>query len=345
MMRATTASKVAVSDPLSGAAVATSLSPPPLPSQKKTFDKKFGHQRNTNKLSSQGSLLIVIALIISLCLFGSVSLWLPLEATILQQEKMSVGGADTVSSIKARSTGIRQNLKPSPPGIKSPVARETAAPPDDEPGVSVPECTSAPWKENENLAGTCPNNTLKPPPDSASLSTVSECATSCCKNPECVVWQYRSDTGCVQGADIRIGMEKDGTPRWCEASPPVEWQGQFVGTGSNEQQQQQRRMACSSDTWNPAEQPGQCFGLGDQKKGLPSESAEECRKACCNTTVKPCGAWQWNALVGCFYGKGMHGCQKTDGNSMVFKPFVGRRKRVASRTYTDGRGKIWEQGQ
>jgi hypothetical protein len=45
--------------------------------------------------------------------------------------------------------------------------------------------------------------------------------------------------------------------------------------------------------------------------------------------------------LGCFYAKGMHGCQG-HGDPIAFEPFVGRRKRLASRSYVGPGGKPWQ---
>ena len=48
--------------------------------------------------------------------------------------------------------------------------------------------------------------------------------------------------GCSHGADVRIGMEKDGPAAWCEASPPKLWRGEQLGD---------RSRACGDAGWRP----------------------------------------------------------------------------------------------
>ena len=199
----------------------------------------------------------------------------------------------------------------------------------------IPQCKSQPWKPNEDMRGKCPGD-LKP---FASAETISECATTCCLNPKCITWQYRKDTGCLQGGDVRLGMEADGVPAWCSDHPPQRWQGQYLykQDGSDEDNASIRKKGCSAATWNPNEQVGQCFGLGDVRKHA-SGSAEECRDACCNDDK--CRAWQWTRELGCFYGSEMYTCQG-DGDPIMFEPFVGRRKFLETRQYVDNSGKPW----
>jgi hypothetical protein len=200
---------------------------------------------------------------------------------------------------------------------------------------SIPQCESQPWKPNEDMRGKCPGD-LKP---FASAKTVSECATTCCSDPKCITWQYRKDTGCLQGGDVRLGMEKDGVSAWCSDHPPQRWKGQYLYKkgGKEEEDAEIRRKGCDASTWNPNEQVGQCFGLGDVKKNV-SGSAEECRSACCKD--EKCRAWQWNADLGCFYASHMFSCQG-DGDPVQFEPFVGRRKLMANRKYIDINDKPW----
>lgn len=200
---------------------------------------------------------------------------------------------------------------------------------------SIPPCEAQPWKQNEDMRGKCPGD-LKP---FVSATTISDCATTCCSRAECITWQFRKDTGCLQGGDVRLGMEKDGVSAWCSDHPPQRWQGQYLYKkgGSDEDNAPIRKKGCDAATWNPSEQVGQCFGLGDVKTDA-SGSAEECRDACCKDDK--CRAWQWNKELGCFYSSHMHGCQG-EGDPIQFEPFVGRRKLLQNRKYTDNEGKPW----
>jgi len=193
--------------------------------------------------------------------------------------------------------------------------------------VQVPECPTTPWKPKEDLVGTCPGD-LKPVPGATSVAA---CAMSCCTSEECITWQYRADVGCKHGPDVRVGMEKDGPAAYCSAHPPYKWQGQYL-LKRGEDNPAKRALACHTDTWKPNSEPGQCFGLGDQRtQGQASKSAEKCMQACCADAS--CRAWQFQKELGCFYGKGMFSCQPSD-NPMVFEAFVGRRKQRDSRTYS-----------
>ena len=177
--------------------------------------------------------------------------------------------------------------------------------------VAVPSCPTSPWKDYENLRGDC-RAELKPSPGGggAAATTIAECATSCCDDPTCVSWQHRRDVGCLRGGDVRLGMEKDGVPAWCSDHPPRRWRGQFlVGCsrngvaddggwgmgGSSSVVVESRKLACDESTWNPEEEGGQCFGLGDVRPNEASGSAVECMRACCGDPT--CGAWQWNEVV------------------------------------------------
>ena len=161
--------------------------------------------------------------------------------------------------------------------------------------LQIPPCPTSPWKPNENMQGKCPGD-LKP---HAGATSMSQCASSCCTNEDCITWQYRKDVGCLQGKDVRLGMEKDGVSAWCSDHAPVKWQGQFLKPtkktkGGTTDEVKLRNEACNVQSWNPNEEIGQCFGLGDVHKDA-SGSAEECMRACCKD--EKCGAWQWNKEV------------------------------------------------
>jgi hypothetical protein len=216
--------------------------------------------------------------------------------------------------------------------------------------INIPSCDQSPWKLSENLIGSCPSG-LKP----HKSASVQECASECCNSDRCITWQYRADVGCIHGGDIRLGMEKDGPSSWCSEIQPKRWQGQYVLKRANGQiiKTKEDTGGCSVQTWNPNEQPGQCFGLGDvkmtideTKDGILIKSAQDCMEACCNSKKLngECGAWQYHDDLGCYYHKRMHGCVDTS-NPIVFEPFVGRRKRLSKRKYTDKKGNPWTQQQ
>jgi hypothetical protein len=182
----------------------------------------------------------------------------------------------------------------------------------------IPECDSSNWKPNEDLVGNCPGRAVS----DKGITNPIDCSKACCADPNCIMWQFRADTGCIIGEDVRIGMEKDGPAAYCSAHPPLKWQGQNI--------KKRKNTECSETTWHPDEENGQCFGLGDRRQGI--DSSLGCMKACCSDDS--CGAWQFHESVGCFYNSDMFSCQKSD-DPIVFEPFVGRRKHLSSRTYSN----------
>ena len=270
-------------------------------------------------LALRGKLVVVIAVALLLSSF-----FVPPLKLMLKEESNHEG-----SSIITTEQQTKQ--KQSAPSAS---LSETA--------ITIPPCNKSPWKPNENLVGKCPGD-LKP---HKAAKSISECATTCCQNDNCITWQYRADVGCLHGKDVRLGMEKDGVAAWCSDHPPQRWQGQYliphksVTTNNGMTKEEIRASGCNEQTWDPNQQPGQCFGLGDVKKDA-SGSALECMRACCANDK--CGAWQYADKLGCFYSKGMHGCQGDDGNAVKFEPFVGRRKFMDGRTYVDKKGKPWQQ--
>ena len=222
--------------------------------------------------------------------------------------------------------------------------------------VVVPACEGSPWKASEDLVGSC-QGSLKPHPlpaeaaktgDDHRAVSVRLCAEGCCADGDCVAWQYREDTGCLHGGDIRLGMEKDGPGSWCHDHPPMRWEGQRIlpktTTTTTNGDDKESADACHADRWNPAEQPGQCFGLGDRRETVAGNTAAACRDACCHDDPD-CFAWQFHPALGCFYNRGMHGCTEIT-DPVVLEPFVGRRKfRPGDRTYTGPDGEPWSQQQ
>ena len=191
----------------------------------------------------------------------------------------------------------------------------------------ISECQASPWKPDENLAGLCVG--VLRPDGLETLTTANACAKACCAKPDCITWQFR--THCLHGPDVRVGYEKDGPAEWCHHVPPAPWQGQMLGLPNDDgSMTEDRAKGCNLATWDPNEQMGQCFGLGDVRKEA-SGSAAECMQACCQDVT--CKGWQWQLGLGCFYGSSMNSCTIVD-DSAAFDPFVGRRKKLSTRAYT-----------
>ena len=62
--------------------------------------------------------------------------------------------------------------------------------------LQVPPCPKVPWKEGEDLRGKCPGD-LKPFGEAA---TMSQCASTCCANEECISWQFREGASIFEGS-------------------------------------------------------------------------------------------------------------------------------------------------
>eukprot|EP00035_Acanthoeca_spectabilis_P018095 m.382710 g.382710 ORF g.382710 m.382710 type:complete len:262 (-) comp16723_c0_seq2:186-971(-) len=188
------------------------------------------------------------------------------------------------------------------------------------------------WKPNDALVGSCAGSGPKLIAASKGITNAADCAALCCSMPtehaepekRCVAWQYRQDTGCRVGGDVRIGMEKDGPSAWCNHDPPAMWHGERVSDTT-------RDRVCG-DGWNSSALPTQCFGLGDRQH-LTNESPEGCRDACC--ADKTCKTWQFRHDVGCFYGPGGSSCDAY--HAIAFTPWEGRRKLLKSRKYIPAR--------
>mmetsp|Transcript_11965 Transcript_11965/g.34286 ORF Transcript_11965/g.34286 Transcript_11965/m.34286 type:complete len:275 (+) Transcript_11965:146-970(+) len=211
--------------------------------------------------------------------------------------------------------------------------------------VVVPACERSPWKEGEDLVGACPGAFDR----YRKAKSMEDCAAACCKLDYCIAWQFRKDVGCLHGGDVRLGMEKDGSEAsWCSDHPPRKWQGQHViqRSGPRIVANRKKTGGCSVNTWNPEETQGQCFGLGDVRKmsktdpSFVIDSAQSCMEACCADAT--CGAWQYNDDLGCFYNKQMTACVDVE-DPVKFQPFVGRRKFLSYRSYTDVNDQPWFQ--
>ena len=198
------------------------------------------------------------------------------------------------------------------------------------------------WKPEAELVGPCAGGMRAVSSKGASASAES-CAAACCAAADaCGAWQWRADRGCSHAADVRLGNEKDGPGAWCEPTAPARFAGQasdnFGADGAVE---------CSDGGWQPAALYAQCFGLGDPRPAPAGASAAECRDACCaaarearspapasstHSSGKGCRTWQWRADKGCFFS-GRVFCRPPASEAELL-PFRGRRKVIASRTYT-----------
>ena len=120
-------------------------------------------------------------------------------------------------------------------------------------GVPIPPYPTSSWKPDENLQETFPGG-MKPYTDATNIS---QCASSCCANEECISWQYHQDKGCIQGKYLRLGMEKNGPAEWCADHPPYPWQGLYLypkRDRSKEDVKDARTGAYNEKTWNPNDQ-------------------------------------------------------------------------------------------
>lgn len=208
-------------------------------------------------------------------------------------------------------------------------------------GVS-PRIGGCQWKSEVELVGPCAGGMRSAASASANASAES-CAAACCDAGDaCGAWQWRVDRGCLHAADVRLGNEKDGPAAWCEPTAPARWTGQASDTfgvgGAAE---------CSDGGWQPATLSAQCFGLGDPRPAPAGVSAAGCRDACCAAAREAraadpaassthsgegCRTWQYRADKGCFFS-GRAFC-KPPASDAELLPFRGRRKVIASRTYT-----------
>jgi len=189
------------------------------------------------------------------------------------------------------------------------------------------------WRSRESLVGPCPGGGLGQTVRSAAMRSAAQCAASCCDLATCTSWQWRRDAGCHHGGDVRLGMEKDGPTAWCEFDPPFPWIGERLLERSAGAVVVDRRTRACGATWRSPQKPlrGQCFGLGPRRVAMAaSMSAEKCRAACCADAK--CETWQFRKDKGCFYSGGVT-CRPATSEA-EFRPFAGRRKRVAERTYT-----------
>lgn len=143
------------------------------------------------------------------------------------------------------------------------------------------------------------------------IKSSSDCRALCCNlGDQCVSWQYLSSRNeCKLGGVVRLGLEKTGTPDWCDPEAPAVWEGKRLFS----------RGVDGQCTWSAKNQTAQCFGLGDQRRNANGEglSASECERACCED--KMCEIWQALPTRGCYFGRTTQ-CPKSLG------PWEGQRK-------------------
>lgn len=178
------------------------------------------------------------------------------------------------------------------------------------------------WRP-EPLPGKCFG--LNPVPKEYGIVTnARDCRALCCNlGDKCVSWQFQSSSStCRVGGVIRLGLEKTGTPDWCDPLPPSKWNGN-------------RLISKQSDgtcTWGDS-LANQCFGLGDEKKS-PSGSrydTDSCRTACCSAAsvgqvgvTAGCTMWQESEGRGCFFSE----TESRQCPASIGERYVGGRKCV-----------------
>lgn len=173
---------------------------------------------------------VVISLVIASCAFSFLAAPEPRGPTSDQalSSTQRSGQLDTragrVAPSSIRATQVSKRIAP-PPVTNLKVAKPISL--DDE------KCG---WKPGDFLVGSCAGSGPKRTEASAKIKTAEECAALCCSMPTehedrtklCISWQFRDDTGCRVGGDVRVGLEKDGVSSWCEHDPPALWYGQRV---------------------------------------------------------------------------------------------------------------------
>ena len=191
---------------------------------------------------------------------------------------------------------------------------------------------SSQWTD-EKLVGRCwglmtstQHPSVKGTTDDRIILNADECKQLCCKMAgKCVVWQYWEATQiCKVGKHVRVGSESGSSPRWCEPSPPQKWVGAKRDMIANplNQSQSLRQLDCK---WI-GQQPGQCFGLGPERRDKSSSrlTAQECALGCCNEAN--CWIWQHLPDRGCFYNTDKRNeepfCDQYVGN------YIGGRKKT-----------------
>ncbi len=89
---------------------------------------------------------------------------------------------------------------------------------------------------------------------------------------------------------MRLGLEENDLPDWCDSFAPSKWNGMTLESKSNGQ--------C---TWGKS-LPYQCFGLRAEQLNSDGSrmSSQQCQAACCASSE--CSHWQQLDDRGCYYG-------------------------------------------
>ena len=185
------------------------------------------------------------------------------------------------------------------------------------------------WREAK-LVGKCfglrPYSKFSTELESISVRSSIDCRSICCNlGEECTTWQYYytpkdpTNGECrLTNKIVRLGLEKTGTPDWCDPHPPSRWNGKRL----------KKRNDDGTCEWGE-DLPIQCFGLGDERKTDDKKvlNTLQCANACCEN--KNCEMWQESPGRGCYYAKNIGRC---NGKSGIYD---GGRKCLP--TFCDGR--------
>jgi hypothetical protein len=124
------------------------------------------------------------------------------EAGMLPHPKASRPNLARVGVVKSRHRP--DPTESAPQVVVAPAAG--VAPPDGDQGDD-----GCGWKPDDHLVGSCAGSGPKLTEESRKITTAAGCRALCCSMPaehsdpskRCISWQYRADTGCRVGGDVR----------------------------------------------------------------------------------------------------------------------------------------------